>query len=236
MRSKLRRPWLRFLGSRLASFRWWQWTLFTVGIICLVVALVRQPVTRYLTRRSLAKLTGWKGSVADARISFFPRVYTATELTLVPEDRSLPMLYVKRIDTGLFWGDLVRGRLNGWSNLEHAKVTFFLIPIVIPDIAAMLQRVIPLAIERLQLKGGEITIVFRKSRSNDPQQPEGTGPQLWFHDIEATVEGLATRTALERRATTLALRATMAHSGTLTAFVLGGPVTYRSWLRCPCPL
>lgn len=203
----------------MGRLHWWHWTLMALGVLCLTVAVVRQPLTRYATRRALARIPGWTGTVAAARVSFFPLVYTVTDLTLVPEDRSLPVFYVGRLDSGLFWGDLLRGRLNAWGKLDRAKMTFFLIPIVIPDIAALLQKILPLAIERLQLKRGEITIALRKSRSDDPERPEGTGPQIWFHDMEASMEGLATRTELEKHATTLAIRATMAHSGTFQAFV-----------------
>lgn len=200
-------------------FRWWHWTLLSLGVLFVALAAARQPLTRYATRRALAGLPGWTGTVADARVTFFPLVFTVTDLTLVPDDRSLPIFYVGRLDSGLFWGDLLRGRLNAWGKLDRAKMTFLLIPIVIPDIAALLQQILPFAIERLQLKRGEITIALRKSRSDDPDRPEGKGPQIWFHDMEASIEGLATRTELEQHATTVTIRATVAHSGTFQAFV-----------------
>lgn len=199
--------------------RWWHWTLLAIGVVCLGVAVVRQPLTRYETRKALGSIPGWDADAGDAHISFFPLVYSISRVHLVPADRTLPILYIERMDSGVFWGDLLRGRLNAWSKLEHVKMTFFLIPIVIPDIAAILRKVMPIAIERMQLKDGEITVALRHSRSDEPQKPEGDGPQLWFHDIEATVEGLATRPELEHQATTLALRATMASSGRVSAFV-----------------
>jgi hypothetical protein len=199
--------------------RWWHWTLLSVCLFCLLVLAVRQPLARYATHRALSSIPGWEADAGDAHISFFPLVYTVTRLHLVPEDKSLPIFYVERMDTGVFWGDLLKGHVNGWANVEHAKMTFFLIPIVIPDIAAVLRQLTPLAIQRIQLKDGEITVAFRHQRSDDAEKPEGSGPQLWFHDIEATMEGLATRPELEHHATTLALRSTLAHSATLSAFV-----------------
>jgi hypothetical protein len=199
--------------------RWWHWTLVAVGALWLTGLLVRQPLTRFATHRALGAIPGWQADAADAHLSFFPLVYSVSRLHFVPEDRSLPILYIERADTGLFWGDLLRGRLNSWANLERVKMTFFLIPIHIPDLAAMLQKVMPLAIARVQCKHGEVTVAFRHSRSADPEKPEGDGPQLWFHDLEATVEGLATRPELEPHATTLALRSTMARTGNLSAFV-----------------
>jgi hypothetical protein len=207
-----------FLGLR-RRLRWWHWTLLGVAALVLVVLVVRQPLARYATHRALSSIPGWQADAGDAHINFFPLVYTVTRLRLVPEDKTLPIFYVERLDTGVFWGDLLRGHLNGWANLQHLKMTFFLIPIVIPDIAAMLAQVMPLAIERMQLKDGEITVALRHARTDDPEKPEGNGPQLWFHGLEATAEGLATRPELEHHATTLVLRSTMAHSGTLSAFV-----------------
>ena len=210
--------WSKFLALR-RRFRWWHWVLLSLCALCLIVLVVRQPLTRYATHRALSSIPGWQAEAGDAHISFFPLIYTVTRVHLVPDDTSLPIFYVDRIDTGVFWGDLLRGHLNAWANLEHLKMTFFLIPIVIPDIAAMLRQVLPLAIQRLQLKDGEITVAFRHNRSADPQKPEGDGPQLWFHNLEATAEGLATRPEFQRHATTLALHSTVAHSGTVSAFV-----------------
>jgi hypothetical protein len=206
---------LAFLRPR----RWWHWTLLGLAVLCLAVLVVRQPLARYETRKALHSIPGWDGDVGDAHISFFPLMYSVSRLHLVPEDRSLPIFYIERMDSGIYWGDLLHGRLNAWSKIEHLKMTFFIIPIVIPDLAKVLRQVIPLAIERMQLKDGEITVALRHSRSDDPEKPEGTGPQLWFHDLEATMEGLATRPELEHHATTMALRSTMANSGTLKAFV-----------------
>ncbi len=211
-------PLKHLLGPR-AHLRWWHWTLLGLALCCTIVLVVRQPLTRYATHRVLSSIPGWEADAADAHISFFPLVYTVTRVQLVPVDRTLPIFYIERMDTGLFWGDLLHGHLNAWANLEHLKMTFFLIPIVIPDIAAMLQQIMPLAVERMQLKDGEITVALRHSRGDDPEKPEGNGPQLWFHNIEATAEGLATRPELEHHATTLAIRGTMAHSGTVSAFV-----------------
>ncbi|MGO9831984.1 MAG: hypothetical protein ACLPJH_17765 [Myxococcaceae bacterium] len=205
--------------AALRHVRWWQWALLALGVLWLAVLLVRQPLTRYATHRALGAIPGWQGDAADAHLGFFPLVYTVTRVHLVPEDRSLPIFYIERMDSGVFWGDLLRGRLNAWAKLDHVKMTFFLIPIHIPDLAAMLQKVMPLAIERVQCKHGEITIALRHSRSDAPEKPEGDGPQLWFHDLEATLEGLATRPDLEPHATTLALRATMARTGEVSAFV-----------------
>jgi hypothetical protein len=199
--------------------RWWHWVLLALVVLWVVVLVVRQPLTRYETHKALDSIPGWAGDAGDTHISFFPLVYSISRVHLVPEDHTLPILYIERMDTGVYWGDLLRGRLNAWAKLERVKMTFFIIPIVIPDIAAILQKVMPLAIERMQLKDGEITVALKHSRSEDPLKPEGNGPVLWFHDIEATVEGLATRPELEHHATTLALRAIMASSGTVSAFV-----------------
>ncbi len=220
----------------LRHLRWWHWCLFAVGVLWLTVLLVREPLTRYATHKAFGAIPGWEAEVADAHLSFFPLVYSVSGLHLVPEDKSLPIFYVKRLDTGVFWGDLLRERLNAWANLDRVKMTFFLIPIHIPDLAAVLQKVMPLSIERMQCKHGEITVAFRHSRSDDPEKPEGEGPQLWFHDLEATLEGLATRPELEPHATTLALRSTMARTGKVSAFVTvdlltHGAITFSGQLR-----
>jgi hypothetical protein len=99
-----------------------------LALLCLAVAVIRQPVTRWATRRSLDKMQGYRGDFLDARISFLPLSYTITRLKLVPDDTSLPTFYVERLQSGLFARDLIRGRLRAWANVERAKMTFFLIP------------------------------------------------------------------------------------------------------------
>jgi hypothetical protein len=198
---------------------WGRWVLALIAVLCVVVVVVRQPLTRSATRRSLSKIEGYRADFLDARVSFLPLSYTVTRLKLVPDDRSLPIFYIERLHTGLFFRDLLRGRLRAWANLDHAKMTFFLIPIVIPDIAAILRQVMPFEVSRAQLKDGEVTVVLRHQRHADENRPEGRGPQLWFHGIEATIEGMSTRAELAEGATTLALRCAVQHSGRLDVFV-----------------
>jgi hypothetical protein len=162
----------------------WMRVVTVLALLCLAVAVIRQPVTRWATRRSLDKMQGYRGDFLDARISFLPLSYTITRLKLVPDDTSLPTFYVERLQSGLFARDLIRGRLRAWANVERAKMTFFLIPIVIPDIAAILRQLIPFEVSRAQLKDGEVTVALRHHRVGDERRPEGKGPQLWFHDIE----------------------------------------------------
>ena len=198
---------------------WGRWLLAFIAVLCVVVGVLRQPLTRSATRRSLSKIEGYQADFLDARISFLPLSYTVTRLKLVPDDTSLPIFYIERLHTGLFFRDLLRGRLRAWANVDHAKMTFFLIPIVIPDIAAILRRLMPFEVSRAQLKDGEVTVVLRHQRVADENRPEGRGPQLWFHGIEATIEGMSTRAELAEGATTLALRCAMQHSGRLDVFV-----------------
>lgn len=42
----------------MGRLHWWHWTLMALGVLCLTVAVVRQPLTRYATRRR------WRGSRA----------------------------------------------------------------------------------------------------------------------------------------------------------------------------
>jgi len=198
---------------------WGRWLLAFIGVLCVVVGVARQPLTRSVTRRSLSRIEGYRADFLDARVSFLPLSYTVTRLKLVPDDTSLPIFYIERLHTGLYFRDLLRGRLRAWTNVDHAKMTFFLIPIVIPDIAAVLRRVMPFEVSRAQLKDGEVTVVLRHQRVADDDRPEGRGPQLWFHAIEATIEGMSTRAELAEGATTLALRCAMQHSGRLDVFV-----------------
>ena len=184
-----------------------------------LLAIFKHAIVRYATHRALAAVPGWKAEAGDANLSLFPLMYSVTDVNMVPDDETLPIFYVGDLQTGLFWKDLIRGRVNAWCNIDRAKMTFFLIKITIPDIAEILQNLLPFQVQRVQLKQGEITIVFRHTRHQDLKHPEGDGPQIWFHDIEASMEGIASRVGLEKQVTTLALRSKLQRSGELNVFV-----------------
>jgi hypothetical protein len=105
-RGRLRWPW----GER---SRWW---LVGLGVLLLVlvgVHAVAKPVARWQTRRWIEKLDDIQGDFLDARLSFFPLVYTVTHLKLSQPKRQTkePLFYADHVSLQLLWGSLLTGHL-----------------------------------------------------------------------------------------------------------------------------
>jgi len=224
-RTRPRRPWY---------FRWWAWTLWALVLVVAVSAIALQPIARYATRRALASVPGYVGSFEDAHVSIIPLQYRVTKLKLEPRDRSRPTVYAEDTVAGLDWKWLLRGKFRaaasvykgnlvlreakGKSSTEH-----------VPDLSRIFKRITPGMLHRVQLRSSELTYVFRNEKDPEgkaQQAAEGrsTTPKLWIHDVEATIENLATRPELAEGATTFAMTAVMNKSGKTTLFATADPL------------
>jgi Domain of Unknown Function (DUF748) len=215
-------------------FRWWAWSLWALVLVVVVLAIALQPIARYATRRTLASVPGYVGSFDDAHVSIIPLEYRVTKLKLEPRDRSRPTVYAEDTVIGVDWKWLLRGRLRaaasaykmnlilreakGKSSTEH-----------VPDLSQVFKRILPGMLHRVQLRSSELTYIFRNEKDVEgkhQQAAEGrsTIPKLWIHDLEATIENLATRPELAEGATTFAMTAVVNKSGKTTLFATADPL------------
>jgi hypothetical protein len=215
-------------------FRWWAWTLWAFLLVVVAFAIALQPIARYATRRALASVPGYVGSFDDAHVSIIPLEYRVTKLKLEPRDRSRPTVYAEDTVAGLDWKWLLRGRLRaaasvykgnlvlreakGKSSTEH-----------VPDLSRIFKRITPGMLHRVQLRSSELTYIFRNEKDVEGKQQQAaegrsTVPKLWIHDVEATIENLATRPELAEGATTFAMTAVLNKSGKTTLFATADPL------------
>ena len=83
------------------------------------------------------------------------------------------------------------------------------------DLAALLYKITPLEVDHIDVLDGQVAFIdtSRKER-----------PEIWMHDLELSVENLATRVHLtEGRPVLLTAHATVARSGTMSLFVTADP-------------
>lgn len=214
--------------------RWWAWILGSFLLVVIAFAIALQPLARYATRRVLSSVPGYVGSFEEAHVSLIPLEYRVTKLKLEPRDRSRPTLYAQDTVAGVDWKWLLRGKLRaaasvfkgnlilretkGKASTEH-----------IPDLSHIFKRIAPGQLHRLQLRSSELTYIFRNEKDEkgkEQQAAEGrsTIPKLWIHDIEATIENLATRPEYAEGATTFAMTATLNKSGKTTLFATADPL------------
>jgi hypothetical protein len=83
------------------------------------------------------------------------------------------------------------------------------------DLAPELRKITPLAVDHIDILDGQVAFI-------DVSRQER--PELWLHDLQLSVENLATRVHLtEGRPVLLTATATVGNSGTLSVFVTADP-------------
>lgn len=184
--------------------RRWQWVVLMVFALGAVGLAARQPLTREMTRHSLAGITGWTSDFTDAHLSFMPLRYTVTGLSLVPNDSSQPKLFIERLELGFPVGDLMKGERHPSSTLENATLTLTAGPEAVSQATRLLRQAMPITTRRAQLKGGTLVVKY--------------GAQsLQLTHLEATLEANRTVAGFETFTNTLALRGQLG-AGTVTVF------------------
>jgi hypothetical protein len=202
--------------------------------VVIASAIALQPLARYATRRALASVPGYAGSFEDAHVSILPLEYRVTKLKLEPRDRSRPTLYAQDTVAGLDWKWLLRGKLRAAASIYKGNLVLRETKgkagtATIPDLSRIVTHLAPAQLHRVQLRSSEFTYVFRNEKDEkgkEQQAAEGrsTVPKLWIHDVEATIENLATRPEYAEGATTFAMTAVLNKSGKTTLFATADPL------------
>jgi len=215
-------------------FRWWAWVLWSFLLMVVAFAIAIQPLARYATRRTLASISGYVGSFEDAHVSIIPLEYRVTKLKLEPRDRSRPTLYAQDTVAGLDWKWLLRGKLRAAASIYKGNLVLRETKgkagtATIPDLSKIVTQLAPAQLHRVQVRSSEFTYIFRNEKDEkgkEQQAAEGrsTIPKLWIHDVEATIENLATRPEYAEGATTFAMTAVLNKSGKTTLFATADPL------------
>jgi uncharacterized protein involved in outer membrane biogenesis len=190
------------------SRKWW---LLVPVVLLVAAALAVQPVVDWQTRKLFAVFEGYTTSYESARLQLTKLDYRLSGVKIVKESaggQKEPFVSWESLELGIDWRELLHGRLVARVELVNPRLQLIsakskaqqqLDP-EIPDLAAKLTALVPLKIARIAVKGAEVHFV-------DKTEPDF--PRVWLHDLDATVENLATRAALEKgEATILALSAT----------------------------
>ncbi len=215
--------------------RWILIAVAAVGLLAGIVRLVVDPLLGTFTQKALNSLPGYEGSFSRVHLGIFTLHYFIKDVKLVkegPDEASAPLVYAREINARLLWSELLHFRLAAEANIDHLKATVVAEPgpakptpdkkpsVGIPDVAAMLRKVIPLRIERVEVRDSEFLLI-------DPTEvgvPKRSA-ELWIHHIEATAENIGTRRdLLKGQPSLLALHAEIQRSGKLTVFVTADPL------------
>lgn len=211
-------------ASRWFRSRWLRRLVTAFAIAVAVVFALRlalDPIVAHYVRKSLKQLPDLNGDFASAHVDVIPPGFEIRRLKLVPMggDWRRPLLYLEDAQFRLRLRDLLRGQLVVHLRVDDPKLIMpqptHPQPLAAISPRRLVEQFPALRIDRIGVKGGELLY----------QEPgQGPSAQVWIHDLDLTVENLATRPGLaSQRPVTLTARAQVARSGVATLFVTADP-------------
>lgn len=198
-------------------------------LVALLVAgrLALDPFFTWRTRVILSGLDGMRGTFRRVEVRLLHLSYAIDDLRIVklrPGGASLPYLEVARAEFGLLGPELLHGKVVARVQLHGPKLNLLTGHAEAhgqgakeaPKAARGLEALAPFRVDRAEVRDGEVLWI-------DAREPER--PELWFHDIQGTLENFATRAALARHEpTVLAARGTLQRTGKVTIFATADPL------------
>ena len=206
------------------------WTLAALAVALVVVRAALNPFVAKHTRSVLASLHGYRGTFDDVSVSLWHLSYTIEGLKLVQvptppgASEKRPFFYVKRAEIGLHWRDLIfRRELVGAVELDNPKLDLIAgkskessqTKVIDPRLGDKISKLAPLDVDRIEVKRGEVAFI---------DDTAATSPAIWLHDLDGTLENLATRVGLAHgQPTTVAASGTLQKTGQVSVFLTADP-------------
>jgi hypothetical protein len=206
--------------------------LGALAALLVIARLALNPFVTSHTRQVLASVHGYRGSFEDVSINLHKLSYTIDGLKLVQVptppggDEKRPFFYAQRIEIGLHWRNLIhKHEVVGTVELDGPKLNLIAgkskagsqTKLVDPALGDKIKRLSPFDVERVELKRAEVAFSDDTARGS---------PSIWLHDVDATLENVATRVGLSHgEPTTLAASGTLQKTGQVSVFVTADPLS-----------
>jgi hypothetical protein len=206
--------------------RWRRGLLYAaIALVVLVVVgrIVLDPIAAHYTRRTLATLPDYRGTFEHVHVTLLPPSFQISRVKIIEHPGGVwkePLFYAERVETKIFWRQLLHGAFVGRVRIESPKIVIARqhekkTKKELPGLGERLNGLSPILIDRMEIRDGELLWAER---------PDKSSPQIWLHGLEVAVENIATRPALaEGRATTATVAAKLQRTGELSAFVSADP-------------
>jgi hypothetical protein len=207
------------------------WTLAVIAGLLVTGRLLLNPLVKSRTQKILNGLDGYRGTFDDVSISLYKLSYTIDGLKLVqvPAPRGgsdkRPFFFAQRIQLGLHWRDLIhKHELVGTVELDNPKINLVAgdddeadqTKPQDPRLGDKLKKLLPLDVDRIELKQAEVAFSDDTSKG---------APAIWLHELDATIENIATRVGLTHgEPTTVAASGTLQKTGQVSIFVTADPL------------
>jgi hypothetical protein len=223
------------LARRMSAFterlkhrkRYWVPPLVLLAVFFLVFYGL-DPLVEWKTRESLKlfepryQVTFEDASLQPTRLNYVLKGLKITRQSAGGDQ--LPYVQVDRVEGGIYGRELLNFHLVGRAEIYGPRINLIAaeaepeqqLDPKIPDLAAKLEELIPLKVDRIQVRDAAVLLTDKTNAER---------PRVWVHDVDLTVENLATRAALARgEPTTVALSGTIQESGIISAFLTADPL------------
>jgi len=207
--------------------RYWVPPLVFVALFFLVFYGL-DPLVEWKTRESMKLFEPrYRVTFEDASLQPTKLNYVLTGLKITRQSAGgdqLPYVQIERVEGGVFWRELLHGHVVGRAEITAPRLNLIAakqeeaqqLDPKIPDLAEKLEKLIPLKVDRIQVR--DAAMLFTDKTNEE-------FPRVWVHDVDLTVENLATRAALARgEPTTVALSGTIQDTGAISVFLTADPL------------
>jgi hypothetical protein len=203
----------------------WLWLIPGVLVALVVLVLIfLNPIVTYATQRGLDRLAGASATFKSLSVTLIHPGYDIYGLKVVEmpaRPKQEPLVYADRIEMRWSWREIIRGHLVRRVKIWKARVQ---VPMRSGDgskpaqppleIAKVLESVPSAGLERLELVDSQVILV---DQTHEDQR-------LWLHDLQMTLENLASRKQLMRGLPLLVtIRTKLQNTGELDAFLTMDP-------------
>ncbi len=192
--------------------------LAVLVLLVIAAALALEPFARAQTRKLLDGLDGARADFSEVHVTLFPLRYRITHLKVreVPPKTKEPVFYADELAVNLKWDRLVTGHLVGSVQARGMKVVLHQPAEGTESRLPPIEKVIPFRaqLDRAHVDAGEVLYVWVHKKNQ---------PSLWFHNIEATLENVASRPDMMEGPMQLSARGKVQRSGLMTVHVTANP-------------
>ena len=192
--------------------------LAVLVLLVIAAALALEPFARAQTRKLLDGLDGARADFSEVHVTLFPLRYRITHLKVreVPPKTKEPVFYADELAVNIKWDRLVTGHLVGSVQARGMKVVLHQPAEGTESRLPPIEKVIPFRaqLDRAHVDAGEVLYVWVHKKNQ---------PSLWFHNIEATLENVASRPDMMEGPMQLSARGKVQRSGLMTVHVTANP-------------
>ena len=196
----------------------------SVAALLVVIYLCLDLIVTYATQAGLDRLAGASGTFKNVHVTLLDPGYDVYGLTVreMPiGEHHEPLFYAERLEMRWSWREIFHGHLVRRIQIWDARV---MVPMRSGEgsrpsqppleIAKTLESVPSAAIQRIAVNHSQIVLV----------DEHHAGQRLWIHDLELTVENIASRKQLMHDLPVLVtLRGKVQRSGALQVFLTMDP-------------